>query len=130
LSFEKYFLVLSNTTADRALNLFMEERLSILEVEAVLRLKHDEAKGAVLSLKEAGIIVEASGKEDMYVSFKIFNKFEQENKLLYDYLRHEYKKDELLQKDMRRLRIFKEKNITVEEIIADKEGVIKQLERK
>lgn len=130
MSFEKYFTALVNINANRALNLLMNQPLSILEIEALLKIKHDEAKNAVLSLKDVGIIVESSSKKDIYVQFKIFEKFEQDNKLLYAYLRHEYKNDESLQKDIRRQRIFNEKQITIEEIIADKEGVIRQIERK
>lgn len=130
MNFEKYFTALDNINANRALNLLMNQPLSILEIEALLKIKHDEAKNAVLSLKEAGIIVESSSKKDIYVQFKIFEKFEQDNKLLYDYLRHEYKNDDAVQKDIRRQRIFNDKHITIEEIIADKEGVIRQIERK
>lgn len=129
MGFEKYFLQLSNNNTNRALNLFMDESLSILEIEAILHLKHDEAKSAVLSLKEVGIIIEASGKGEIYIQFKLFDRFEIDNKLLYDYLRHEYKKDEQMQKDIKRLRMFKEKKITIEEIIADKDGVMRQLDR-
>ncbi len=130
MNFEKYFLALSRINDNRALHLFMQKNLSIYEIEAILIMKHEDAKSAVLSLKEAGIVIENTGKTDMYVRFKVSEKFTEESKMLYDYLRHQYKKEEGFQKDLRRLRLFEEKNITIEEIVADKAGVIKQLERK
>lgn len=130
MNIEKFFLALSTVNSNRAFNMIMEEDLSIIEVEVLLKVKHEEAKKAVLSLKEAGLIIENTGKTDTFVKFKTSEKFVKENKTLYDYLRNAYKKDEQFQKDIRRLRIFKEKDVILEEIISNKDEVKKLLDRK
>lgn len=130
MNIEKYFLALSTVNSNRAFNLIMEEDLSIIEVEVLLKVKHEEAKKAVLTLKEAGLIIENTGKTEIYVRFKTSEKFVKDNKPLYDYLRNSYKKDEQFQKDIKRLRIFKEKDVILEEILSNKDEVKKLLDRK
>jgi len=112
----------------RIINLLMESELCVCEIEVILKMTQSNVSRHLNKLKSNDII--SSSKDAQWVYYKISDKFKNENKLLYEYLKNEFKSSDLFLKDVERYNKYKKHNINCQCINKNKENVLNILERK
>ncbi|WHH58391.1 metalloregulator ArsR/SmtB family transcription factor [Petroclostridium sp. X23] len=120
------FKALGDENRIRILNVLMQEELCVCELETILDMTQSNASRHLIKLKHAGIVT--SYKKSQWVINKIDDKFIQQNRLLYDYLKNEAAKNVDWKKDRERLNKYKSSSYTCEQLREDMCAVKKFLE--
>lgn len=83
------FKALSEESRLRILSLLPENELCVCEIEACLRMTQSNASRHLTALKKCGIL--ESYKEAQWTYYRVSNGFIQENRELWEYLKHRLK---------------------------------------
>ncbi|NMB97608.1 MAG: winged helix-turn-helix transcriptional regulator [Clostridiaceae bacterium] len=119
------FKALGDENRIRILNLLIIQELCVCEIETVLDMTQSNASRHLNKLKTSGIIT--SEKKSQWVYYRINNKFIQENKLLYEFIKNKMAENTQLLRDVERLKKCKDDNFDCEKLCKDKNQVIKYL---
>lgn len=105
----EYLKVLSDTNTLRIINLLLEKRLCVCEIEALTDLKQSNLSRHLSKLSKAEIITRS--KESQWVYYQISDSFVDSHALLFDYLKSQFSGDKIFVEDTKRLRHFEANNI-------------------
>ncbi|MCG0276794.1 MAG: metalloregulator ArsR/SmtB family transcription factor [Thermosediminibacteraceae bacterium] len=94
----------------RILNLLRKGELCVCEIEAILEITQSNASRHLNKLKNAGIITYE--KKSQWVYYKINETLVKDNALLFDYLNNYMDNNSKFQKDLQRLKEYKNNRIT------------------
>ncbi len=95
------YKALSDESRLRILNILMQRKLCVCEIEIVLEMSQSNVSRHLMKLKNADIVL--SNKEAQWVYYAIDDKFINNNHYLYAHLKNEFSKDEALLKDIEKL---------------------------
>ena len=112
------YKALSDESRLRILNLLLQTKLCVCEIEVVLDISQSNASRHLSKLKNAEIIV--SKKEAQWVYHDMNEEFMRENKNLCRHLRKKFNINELFLEDIRKLDALKKKGCSCNEIIRRK----------
>ncbi len=101
--------ILSDTNTLRVINLILEDRLCVCELEALTDLKQSNLSRHLSKLSKAGLITRS--KEAQWVYYTISDSFLSEHVLLIEYLKEQFSKELIFTEDTERSRVFKENSI-------------------
>ena len=119
------FKALGDENRIRILNLLIRQELCVCEIETVLDMTQSNASRHLNKLKTSGIIT--SEKKSQWVYYRVDNDFIKENDLLYEFIKNKLAENTQLQRDIERLKKYKNSNFTCEQLREDKSQVLKYL---
>lgn len=120
------FKALGDENRIRILNLLIRQELCVCEIETVLDMTQSNASRHLNKLKTSGIIT--SEKKSQWVYYRVDNDFIKENDLLYEFIKNKLAENTQLQRDIERLKKYKNSNFTCEQLREDKSQVLKYLQ--
>ncbi|WP_020072491.1 ArsR/SmtB family transcription factor [Faecalispora sporosphaeroides] len=91
------FKALSEESRLRILSIILEDELCVCEIESCLRMTQSNASRHLTALKKCGIL--ESYKDAQWTYYRISKGFIQENKELWEYLKHKLKELETYSTD-------------------------------
>ena len=115
------FKALGDENRLRILNLLMNAELCVCEIEVMLEMTQSNVSRHLSKLKSVGII--SSSRDAQWIHYKASNKFNNENPLLFKYLKGKLKLDIFL-KDLERYHKYKKHNLNCQWITDDKYKVL------
>lgn len=116
------FKALGDENRVRIINLLMYAELCVCEIEVMLEMTQSNVSRHLSKLKSVGII--SSSKDAQWVHYKASDKFENENELLFRYLKKKIEDSDLFRRDLVRYHKYKEFNLNCQLITDDKEKVL------
>lgn len=119
--------VLSDTNTLRILNLLMDNRLCVCELEALTELKQSNLSRHLSKLSKAGVIVRT--KEAQWVYYEVASSYVAEHEQLLLYLRSRFMAEQPFLDDTARYRLFQEKSIGCSTITANTQ-VLESIEKR
>lgn len=122
---EELFKSLGDENRLRILNLLMEQKLCVCELEVLLEMTQSNVSRHLSKLKTNGVI--SSSKDAQWVYYKINPEFKKENELLYEYLKEKFQENTLYISDIERYKKYKKHNMNCRLIKNDKKNVLKIL---
>lgn len=97
------YKALSDESRLRIVNILMQGKLCVCEIERVLEMNQSNVSRHLNKLKNAEIVV--SNKESQWVYYAMNDEFITCNDYLYKHLQSKFHKDDLLLKDIEKLRM-------------------------
>ncbi|WBW96334.1 ArsR/SmtB family transcription factor [Oceanirhabdus sp. W0125-5] len=128
MDFVDIFKMLSDETRIRILNLLVDNKLCVCEIETILDITQSNASRHLNRLKTAKII--DSYKESQWIYYTIHEKFIAENKKLYDYLIEQVQADDQCKNDLSKLKRYEKSSYTRSDIREKKDEVATALKIK
>lgn len=122
----EFFKALADENRLRIINLLMQAELCVCEIEVMLEMTQSNVSRHLNKLKSAGII--SSSKDAQWVHYKASDKFQNENELLFTYLKQKFETSDLFLNDLRRYHKYEEQNLNCQIIREDREKVLKLIE--
>lgn len=120
----KYFKALSDLNRLRIINLLMEQKFCVCELEVILKMTQSNASRHLAKLRDSGIV--ETVKNAQWVYYRLSPSFIEGNEDLYNYLLAN-RSDETLQDDLDRFRIFRDENLNCLSIRDNKNNVLNRL---
>ena len=116
------FKALADENRLRLFNILLETELCVCEIETILEMSQSNTSRHLLKLKNVKII--ESTKDAQWVHYKVSKNFEENHKMLFEYLKEEMKENELYNEDSKRLNKYQSLNLTCTDIREDSKRVI------
>ncbi|MBF7096352.1 ArsR/SmtB family transcription factor [Alkalibacter mobilis] len=110
----------------RIMNLLLDDKLCVCELEAILDLNQSNVSRHLTRLKNAGII--KSQKKAQWIFYGLNDKFKSENELLVNYLKNRFASEEFTN-DVSRLKAYRESKFTCVDIRSNTQELNKELFR-
>ena len=114
-----FFKALSDENRLRIINLLIDGKKCVCEIETILGITQSNASRHLNKLKNSGII--SSKKEAQWVFYEMNLNFLKENPLLIEYLKESFEKIDLFVKDKENLNKLSIDDFTCKSIILNKE---------
>lgn len=105
----EYLKTLSDTNTLRILNLLLDHRLCVCELEALTELKQSNLSRHLSKLTKAGVIMRT--KEAQWVYYAVEPSFQREHEQLLSYLRSQFSSEQPFKRDLERYQLFQENSI-------------------
>jgi len=122
---DELFKSLGDENRLRILNLLMQQKLCVCELEVLLEMTQSNVSKHLSKLKTNGVI--SSSKDAQWVYYKINPEFKKDNELLYEYLKEKFQENTLYISDIERYKMYKKHNMNCRLIKNDKKNVLKIL---
>lgn len=116
---------LSDENRLRIVNILLERRLCVCEMEVMLDMNQSNVSRHLGKLKQAGII--ESNKDGLWVFYSVADHFKNNHQLLLEYLQTEINNLPQAKEDILRLKRYQDKALTCQIITDDKLFVVKEV---
>ena len=114
---EQIFKVLSDFSRVRILNMLLKQKWCVTEMSTILGLSVTSVSRHLAKMRLVGMT--ATEQDAQWVHNVINERFYEENRLLFDYIRSVAQKDETLMEDERRMEKYIASGLTCREICCD-----------
>lgn len=122
---DEIFKVLGDTNRLRIINLLLNTKLCVCEMEVILEMTQSNVSRHLSRLRNVGLV--SAAKEAQWVFYQFDEDFGQGHDLLISYLKSNLKTDDFYQKDWERYLRYRNSNLDCQAITDDKDRVLKAI---
>lgn len=119
------FKVLGDLNRLRLINLLLGHSICVCEMEVILELTQSNVSRHLTKLKSIGALT--SDKDAQWIHYSVSDDFINSNKLLMEHLKSEFENKDIYIRDLQRLALYVQKELTCQHITVDREHVLYEL---